>query len=166
MNTPELFKRPRDENLHYLSQSGQRVYQSKPTPTIITTEDRLFRRLTEHNEAFASSFGWAGPLAFFVTTIATMVTAEKYRNFIVDGPAWQAFFFILMILSFIWLVWEVFKTCKSLWHFRSFSASSGINHVIKKIKDDSDEWKSYENLPLETNVFPYEESGQDFWNAS
>ena len=154
MPSPDLIRRQGDESLPYYSESGPTVYQSKPTPTIITTEDRLFRRLSEHKEAFVSSFGWAGPLALFATTGATVVTAEEFKYFIVDGPVWNAFFLILTTVSFFWLLIEIIKLFIHFLHFRSFSASAGINHAIKKIKDDSDELKSRESFPLESYDFP------------
>jgi Flp pilus assembly protein TadB len=79
---------------------------------IMITEDKAELCLRDYLDNVEKRGSWATPLAIFLTVVVTMVTTS-FKQFIVDAEVWQAIFIIVGGISFVWLVWSLYKRPKA-----------------------------------------------------
>ena len=134
------------EKLQNFSQGSSSYYFSKPNDTIVTTEDKLFRILTRHQKDLETKNSWVAPLGILATALSTLGGVDQYRSiFGVPTNGLQGFFLLLSVSCIVWLV----RSREALFkYFKTVEDESGIDHLIKKIKEESEEWQ-HTNVGIE-----------------
>lgn len=93
---------------------------------IITTEDRLHRRIHEHSDAVDGSRNWLLPFSVLIAVLLALVTA-KFEDFILTASVWQAIFIIVAIGSGAICIWQWIKKRRC----------PTIEDLVEKIKETS-----------------------------
>ena len=91
---------------------------------ILTTEDRLYRRLYEHQEALIGNKAWMVPASAVIPILITLVTAD-FRRFLFDAQTWKAAFILVAVACSIWAVRE---WCKR-------KSAPSLDDLVEKIKE-------------------------------
>ena len=127
------------EKLEDFSQGSSSYYFSKSNDTIVTTEDKLFRILTRHQKDLENNNSWVAPLGILATAIGTLVGVDQYRSFWgISAIGLQGFFLFLLAFCIVWFV----RCREALFkHFGATEDDSDIDQLIKKIKEESEEWQ-------------------------
>lgn len=90
---------------------------------IITTEDKIKLCLLNHLKGLQEKNSWVTPSGLIITIILAFLTTN-FKDWIFSKYVWQAFFNIITIAFFIWLIVAVIK---------AFRAKS-IDDIIEEIK--------------------------------
>lgn len=101
-----------------------RIHGISKQDYIITTEDRLHRRIHEHAQAINGNRAWLIPFSILLTVLISLVTTE-FKEFIFSAEFWQAFFMIVLIGSSAILLWQLIKRAQS----------PTIDDLVEKIKE-------------------------------
>lgn len=145
MSQLDMFNSKSKIENYYGPRSPQLVYESKPTPKISITEDRLRLRLIGCQQVFTS---WQLPLGAWLTIIVTLNSVEDFNNFIVDASVWEAGFKFVFVVIGLWIIFKsvgvVWASCKEKRPVNPFS----IDYIILKIKKDSDLYRENGSVNL------------------
>lgn len=80
---------------------------------IVTTEDKLWRRITEHLSSIEARKGWIAPISIFATLVAVLCTASFNDTFFLKAAVWHSIFVLAAVAVGIWLVQAIYKAKKS-----------------------------------------------------
>jgi hypothetical protein len=100
---------------------------SLPQDVISTTEDKLRLTLGEYLKKTEKKKGWITPLGLMISFTLTLMMSG-FRNWGVSADTWKAIFIIGDIIFFVWLVYAVIES------FRSVK----LDDVISELKKHSD----------------------------
>jgi len=78
---------------------------------IATTEDKLKLALMERQNFLISRDAWIAPFGIFTSVFLTLLTAD-FRKFYLAAPVWEAIFYIVSVLAFIYLVYALIRRPK------------------------------------------------------
>lgn len=106
------------------SESDIRIYGMSSQDVIVTTEDRLHRRLHEHSDALAENRAWLMPLGVLIPVGITLLTAE-FNDLIFSSAIWQAIFILVALAS-------VFRLGQQFWKKRK---APTIGDLVESIKE-------------------------------
>ena len=127
------------EKLADFSQGSSSYFFSKPTDTIVTSEDRLFRILTRHQKDLESRSSWIAPLGILVTTVGTLFGVDEFKPlFGIPAGGIHGFFLFLSVACGVWLA-IYYEAILS--YFRTPREKLGTDQLIEKIKADSEKWQ-------------------------
>ena len=90
-----------------------RVSWSIDQNVIITTEDKLWRRIKEHLASVEDRKGWIAPVSIVATLLAALGTTTFKDVLGLDAPTWKAIFILAAIAAGLWscvAVWRAFKS--------------------------------------------------------
>ena len=90
---------PPDQDLQFPIQwplTNTRVHGMSSQDVIVTTEDRLHRRLHEHSSAINGSRTWLIPLSILIPVGITLLTAT-FEDFIFSSAEWRAIFVLVAL---------------------------------------------------------------------
>lgn len=105
-----------------LMQQTSRVHFNVGQEIVVTTEDKVWRILTNHLSRIEKRNAWITPLGILITLIVIFPTAS-FRKFVFSAETWKAIFFIAALLSFCWFV-------KGLWQSKG---SASIADFVKSL---------------------------------
>jgi len=109
-----------------------KICSNTKSDLIEITEDKLENILSRFITNLKKAHMWLTPLSLFVSILLVVLTAEFNKNFIgISKDIWTAIFYILLISSFMWLVWSIIYSCR-------FSKKTRIEYIIGKIKNNQD----------------------------
>lgn len=74
---------------------------------IVTTKDKLRLGIRDHSKALSDKKGWIAPASLFATIIATILTAEFKKDFLLPAATWHAAFVLGAIGTFAWTIWAL-----------------------------------------------------------
>jgi hypothetical protein len=103
------------------------IHKNVNQEIILTTSDKLKLVLIETKASLTAKRDWVTPFGLMVSFIATLCTAEFKTAFGLNAEFWHAFFLLLVIASFIWLVVAVIKLISN-WK------SDDVHKIIDRIK--------------------------------
>ncbi len=112
-----------DTLLSNLTQQSK-TYLNTGQNFIVTTEDKVRLCLTTHIDAVSKKKGWITPLTWLSTIIVVFITSD-FNDFVLTKDAWQAVFFIGLLISGVWLVKAVID---------AFRVSTSIDLIIQTLK--------------------------------
>lgn len=104
------------------------IYRNIVSPFIVITEDKVNLILKEYSIDLEKKNRWHTPLALFLTIILALLTANfdiNYIRFGLNGNTWLACFLIGAIISFCWLVRDVWK---------AYRTKTDISDIVEKFK--------------------------------
>jgi hypothetical protein len=104
---------PRDSNGYNACEVGETFDNTKQT-VIKITQDKLENVLLKHGRRMDNRFKWIEPLALLCTIIVAQTTAEFHNQWGITKNAWEGLFFVLALLSFVWLVYAIIRAFNSL----------------------------------------------------
>jgi hypothetical protein len=81
----------------------ERVHVNVSQTLIITTEDRMNLWLAELTARIKRQSEWVAPLGLVVAITLTLTTAS-FKDFVLPSATWHAAFFIVDIISILWLM--------------------------------------------------------------
>lgn len=79
---------------------------------IVITENKLRLASAERVKNMEKRRSWIAPLGIFLALLLTLLTAN-FKDFYFRSSTWQAVFIIGAFISFLWLVFAIFQSCKS-----------------------------------------------------
>lgn len=79
---------------------------------LIITENKLRLALAERVKNMEKRRSWIAPLGIFLALLLTLLTAN-FKDLYFRSSTWQAVFIIGAFISFLWLVFAIFQSCKS-----------------------------------------------------
>src|ERR1019366_2704997 len=79
---------------------------------IRVTEDKVRIVLMEHFGSVENKKAWIAPAGILITIVATFSTADFKVAIGMDKAAWQAIFFLVGVISFLWLLYTCFPAIK------------------------------------------------------
>ena len=106
-----------------LIQQTSKVHFNLEQEFILTTDDKIRICLTDHLSRMEKRTSWIAPLGVLLAILVVFPTTT-FKSFIVSAETWEAIFIISAILSFVWLI-------KNLWQAR---VSTSMDKVIDDIK--------------------------------
>jgi hypothetical protein len=100
---------------------------SLPQDVITTTEDKVRLTLLNYLKKIEKKRAWLTPLGLMISLTLTLMMSA-FKNWGLNADTWKAIFIIGDIASFIWLVYAVIES------FRSIK----LDDVIAELKKHSD----------------------------
>ena len=129
----------------YGPRRSQLVYESRPSPIICITEDRLRLRLFGCQKVFTS---WQLPLGAWLTIVVTLNSVKDFSDFIVEPSEWAAGFKIGFVVIGGWILFKIAGVVwESLKEKRPVNPFS-VDYLICKIKRDSDPYRKNGSVNL------------------
>jgi hypothetical protein len=80
---------------------------------IVTTEDKLWRRITEHLAGIEARKGWIAPASILATLIAALCTTTFKVVFWLTAADWKAIFVLASFAAAIWSVVAIVRATRS-----------------------------------------------------
>lgn len=105
-----------------------RVHGDLSQEVICTTQDRLWKRLTQYIKRAEASRDWMAPGGVVLAISMTLVTCE-FRHVGLSADSWKAVFWIVLVAAFVWLVVTLLKLYRRM----------SIEELIDRIKAGSDD---------------------------
>ncbi|EGR3135974.1 hypothetical protein DLH77_24400 [Vibrio parahaemolyticus] len=115
-------------NRYSASVEVTQVHSNTQQQVIQITEDRLENILIKHSKNLNLKDSWIGPLSIFLTIIIAQSTASFTDTFGIQGSVWEAIFYVLGGISFLWFLANLTKI-----YFKRKEMS--IKFLICKIKN-------------------------------
>jgi hypothetical protein len=104
-------------------------YANVRTDVIEITHDKLENLLRKFYERHALRLSWFNPLSLGIGVALTLSTAEfKAQALALDGATWKAIFVITLVVSVVWLVFNLIQLARG-WN------ESSLDSLIDKIKN-------------------------------
>lgn len=92
------------------------------------TEDKLENILLKNYKYLELKTSWINPLSLFLTLLLAKLTAD-FKDFLgISMNTWEAIFIIGIILSFIWLIWSLFR-------LSNYWEKASLDYLLKIIKN-------------------------------
>lgn len=103
-----------------------KVHLNLSQEVIITTEDKIKLRLSEHLKRMEKRKSWIAPLGILLAITVTLVTSS-FKDVGLNSATWKAIFIITGVISFGWLMYSVWEACHS----------KKMIDIISELKKDS-----------------------------
>jgi hypothetical protein len=89
-----------------------KIHQNLSQEVIMITEDKARLVLSEHLKKMDIRRDWVAPLGIFLAITITFSTST-FKDAILDSATWRALFILVGALSFLWLLWAVYRALKA-----------------------------------------------------
>ncbi|MCQ2116817.1 MAG: hypothetical protein MJY76_01580 [Bacteroidales bacterium] len=103
----------------------KKYFSNTKSNVLEITEDKLRNILSMHFDKIKRSKDWISALALFLSLLVTVITAT-FKNFIFSPDTWKAIFVILLIGSFIYLIYTASNAAKN---------KDSIENIIKDLEE-------------------------------
>jgi Flp pilus assembly protein TadB len=103
---------------------GSKLTMNVSQEYIITTKDKVKLCLHEYLKNMETRHSWTTPLGILIAVIATLTTTT-FRTAGFGAETWQAIFVISAVLSFVWLVYSLYKMPRA----------KTIEDLVKQLKE-------------------------------
>jgi len=122
-----------------LMQRTSRVHFNVGQEIVVTTEDKVWRILTNHLSRIEKRDAWITPLGILITLLVVFATTS-FQQFLFSAETWEAIFVIAVWLSLFWFVrclWQskgsasIADFAKSLWQGRGPTVDDVVNDIKK-----------------------------------
>lgn len=101
------------------------VHSNYSQNIIVITEDKVELCLLKHAKALQDKSAWTTPVTLFASLLLALVTSTFHDSLGLEAPAWKAVFVLGTIISAIWSVYAVVKSC---------NAKASIETIVAEIK--------------------------------
>jgi len=122
-----------------LMQQSSRVHFNVGQEIVVTTEDKVWRILTNNLSRIERRNAWITPLGILVTLLVVFPTTS-FQQFLFSAETWEAIFVTATGLSFLWFVRCIWQSkgpapfvdfAKSLWQGRGPTVDDVVNDIKK-----------------------------------
>jgi len=107
------------------------VKQNIQTDLILISEDKVEIILMKNKKALSSAHSWVTPTSLFLSFLATLITADFKTTLGLTGENWKVVFIILLIASFVWLVFAAFS-------FIKYKGKTSTEYMIAQMNKDKE----------------------------